>query len=325
MSTPGALSFGRTRLPDEQGTALRRAIRLEWVTLGYMATCIVVVFFAMGSSQAMKAAWVEDMLALIPPVAFLFAQRRARRPVDAEHPYGHHRAVGGGHLAAAVALLGMGVYLIVDSAMGLLHGEHPPVGTVDLFGHAVWAGWVMIAAMAYTAIGPVVLGRMKLPLADTLHDRVLYNDADMQKADWRTATGTIVGVLGIGVGLWWADAVVAIAISVSIIRDGWTNVRHASGALMDAQARTVDGTRRHPLIEQVDEALEEIGWVHSSRSRVRDMGHVFHVESFVVPHAGHIADIDDLEHAAQVARDLDWKVDDVVIVPVRQIPETFTR
>ncbi|WP_282070182.1 cation diffusion facilitator family transporter [Janibacter hoylei] len=325
MSTPGALSFGRTRLPDEQGRALRRAIRLEWVTLGYMATCIVVVFFAMGSSQAMKAAWVEDMLALIPPVAFLFAQRRARRPVDAEHPYGHHRAVGGGHLAAAVALLGMGVYLIVDSAMGLLHGEHPPVGTVDLFGHAVWAGWVMIAAMAYTAIGPVVLGRMKLPLADTLHDRVLYNDADMQKADWRTATGTIVGVLGIGVGLWWADAVVAIAISVSIIRDGWTNVRHASGALMDAQARTVDGTRRHPLIEQVDEALEEIGWVHSSRSRVRDMGHVFHVESFVVPHAGHTADIDDLEHAAQVARDLDWKVDDVVIVPVRQIPETFTR
>ena len=261
MSTPGALSFGRTRLPDEQGTALRRAIRLEWVTLGYMATCIVVVFFAMGSSQAMKAAWVEDMLALIPPVAFLFAQRRARRPVDAEHPYGHHRAVGGGHLAAAVALLGMGVYLIVDSAMGLLRGEHPPVGTVGLFGHAVWAGWVMIAAMVYTAIGPVVLGRMKLPLADTLHDRVLYNDADMQKADWRTATGTIVGVLGIGVGLWWADAVVAIAISMSIIRDGWTNVRHASGALMDAQARTVDGTRRHPLTEQVDEALDIWGKV----------------------------------------------------------------
>ena len=57
MSTPGALSFGRTRLPDEQGRALRRAIRLEWVTLGYMATCIVVVFFAMGSSRAMKAAW----------------------------------------------------------------------------------------------------------------------------------------------------------------------------------------------------------------------------------------------------------------------------
>ena len=74
-----------------------------------------------------------------------------------------------------------------------------------------------------------------------------------------------------------------------------------------------------------EEALEEIAWVRRSGSRVRDMGHVFHVESFVVPHAGHTADIDDLEHAAQVARDLDWKVDDVVIVPVRQIPETFTR
>ncbi|MCQ6331855.1 hypothetical protein NPM18_33755, partial [Bacillus cereus] len=76
---------------------------------------------------------------------------------------------------------------------------------------------------------PVILGRMKMPLADALHDRVLYADADMQKADWRTAAGTGVGGLGIGLGRWGADAVVAIASSFSIIRDGWTNVRHASG------------------------------------------------------------------------------------------------
>lgn len=111
----------------------------------------------------------------------------------------------------------------------------------------------------------------------------------------------------------------------SIIRDGRSNVGHASGDLMDARARTVDGARHHPLTDQVDQALEQIAWVHTSRSRVRDMGHVFHVESFVIPHAGHIADIDGLEHAAQVARDLDWKVDDVVIVPVRDIPEAFER
>jgi len=58
---------------------------------------------------------------------------------------------------------------------------------------------------------------------------------------------------------------------------------------------------------------------------VRDMGHVFHVESFVVPHAGRTPDLGDLEHAAQVARALDWKVDDVVVVPVREIPAELDR
>ena len=42
---------------------------------------------------------------------------------------------------------------------------------------------------------------------------MLYADAKMNKADWLTATAAMVGVVGIGVGLWWVDAVAAIAIS----------------------------------------------------------------------------------------------------------------
>ena len=48
-----------------------------------MVTAVAVVMATMGSSQAMKAAWVEDMLALIPPLAFLIAVRRARKQPDA--------------------------------------------------------------------------------------------------------------------------------------------------------------------------------------------------------------------------------------------------
>ncbi|HRL81685.1 MAG TPA: hypothetical protein PLK46_15340, partial [Propioniciclava sp.] len=32
---------------------------------------------------------------------------------------------------------------------------------------------------------------------EQLHDKVLYADADMNKADWLTAAGSIVGILGI--------------------------------------------------------------------------------------------------------------------------------
>ncbi|HEV2797189.1 MAG TPA: cation transporter, partial [Nocardioides sp.] len=288
-----------------------------------MLTCVVVVFVTAGSSQAMKTAWVEDTLALVPPLAFLVAVRRARRRPDADHPYGFHRSIGIGHLTAAVALLAVGLLLIEDSAASLLRAEHPPIGTVHLMGQTFWAGWPMVAAMVYTGIGPFVLGRMKLPLAEELHDKVLFADADMQKADWMTAAGTIAGVLGIGIGLWWADAGAALLISMSIVRDGWTNLHYATTALMDQRPRTYDDAEPHPLIRQVDEALAGLPWVEASRSRVRDQGHVFHVESFVRRVGGTEPTLDELEAAVEVVQDLDWKIHDVVVMPVRDLPDTI--
>jgi divalent metal cation (Fe/Co/Zn/Cd) transporter len=319
----GGQNFGHTELPPSQAHALRRAKRLEVVTLLYMASAVAVVFATAGSSQAMKTAWVEDSLALVPPLAFLLAVRLGHRRPDADHPYGFHRATGVGHLTAAVALLAVGLLLAVESAMGLVRAEHPPIGTVQLFGQTFWAGWLMVAAMTYTGIGPFVLGRMKLPLAEALHDKVLYADADMQKADWMTAAGTIAGVLGIGLGLWWADSGVALLISLSIVRDGWTNLQHATSALMDERARTYDDEHPHPLTREVDEVLTNLSWVEDSRSRVRDQGHVFHVEAFVRPSAARAPTLEQLEAAVSVLRDLDWKVHDVVVMPVRDLPDAI--
>lgn len=102
------------------------------------------------------------------------------------------------------------LFLVVDSGTGLLKAEHPPIGAVQLFGTTIWLGWLMIAVMAVTSVPPVILGRLKMRLAKDLHNKVLYADADMNKADWMTGAGSIVGIAGIGIGLWWADAAAAL-------------------------------------------------------------------------------------------------------------------
>jgi len=315
--------FGRTEMPEDVEAMVRRAVRLEWISLAFLASAVTVVYLVMGSSQAMQAAWAEDLLSLIPPIAFLVAVRLTRRRPSARHPYGYHRAVGVGHLASAVALLAMGLFLVFDSASGLLMQEHPPVGMVVVLGHEVWSGWLMVAAMVYTGIPPVLLGRAKMPLARALHDRVLYADADMNKADWMTAAGSIVGVLGIGAGLWWADSAAALFISVSILRDGVTNLRVAAGALMDERAQTYDGGDPHPLVREVEDAVARHAWVDQTRSRIRDQGHVFHVEVFVVPGIDTVA-VEDLTGLREQVAALDWKLEDVVITVVDEIPEALT-
>jgi cation diffusion facilitator family transporter len=320
MSSRHGSYFGATELPEEMQRVLRRARRLEIVSIVYMASVIAVIYLVMGSSQAMRAAWVEDLLSLVPPISFLVAARVAASKPDHKHPYGRHRAVAVGHLVAAVALATMGLLLTYESLSGLIQREHPPIGTMQVLGQTVWAGWLMIAALVYGGIGPIILGRLKKPLAEQLHDKVLHADADMNKADWMTAASGILGILGIGMGLWWADAAAALVISLSILKDGWSNLKAAVAGLTDTTARTVDDRHEHPLVRQIDDYLESRPWIAQHRSRVRDMGHVFHVEVRVVPRGGEV-DLTRLHQVTEDLRAMDWKVDDVTVSPALRIDE----
>jgi cation diffusion facilitator family transporter len=307
-------------LPPELDGVHRRAIRLEWITLAYLATAIAALYLTLGNSQAMKAAWIEDSLSLLPPIAFLVANRIRTKPASDRFPWGRHRAVSIGYLGASLALLAMGSWLLVDSGLKLITAEHPPIGVVSVFGQTFWLGWLMLPALAWSAVPAYVLGRMKLSLASQLHDKVLYADAKMNKADWMTAGAAGIGVIGIGFGLWWADAVAALAISLDIAHDGWTNVRAAARDLMDEQPSTYDDERPHPLNRRIQEELEGLPWVADVEVRMREEGHVFEVEAFLVPVDGGAVPLERLEDARERLRRLDWKLRDVVVAPVAELP-----
>jgi cation diffusion facilitator family transporter len=310
-------------LPRELEDQQRRAVRIEWITIVYMLSAVVLLFLTLGQSQAMKAAWIEDLLSLLPPAAFLIASRIRKRGPSEKFPWGLHRAVTVAYVFAALALLVMGGYVFLDSAIKLVRAEHPPIGVIQLFGEEIWLGWLMIAALVYSGLPAVFLGRAKLRLADDLHDKVLYADAQMNKADWMTVTAAIVGIIGIGFGLWWADAVAALFISVDIIHDGWKNVRAAVHDLMDARPRRHDAREYHPIVEQMNAVVNECDWVERGAVRLREEGHVFTGEVMVVPRPAGLTDgaelMDRLEELAEHLLSLEWKVYDIVVVPVKEI------
>ncbi|WP_341946476.1 cation transporter [Microbacterium sp. LWH11-1.2] len=319
MSETG--QFGRITLPPEQQRAIRRAVKWEVFTIVYTSITIAVIALVVGNSQAMRTAWIEDMLSLIPQIAFLTALIFVRRRPTLTHPYGLHRAMGVGHLVAGVALLAVGLNLAFESAVGLVAGEHPTIGTVVLWGHTIWLGWLMVAVMAVVIIGPVFFyGPAKAKLAPVLHNKLLYADADMAKADWQTTVASIVGVLGVGAGVWWLDGAAAVFISLGIIWDGFRNTRAAIVDLMDQRARTYDSKEAHPLAADIVAYLRDLPWVSDAAVRMRDQGQVFHIEAFVVPRRRKVT-VHDLTRTAEGVAALDWKVQDVVIVPAEHLPD----
>lgn len=310
--------LGGREMPEAQARALRKAKMLEWAVLAYTAGTIALVALVMGNSQAMRTAWIEDILSTIPQIAFLVALPFVRRAATAKHPYGYHRVMGVGHLVAGVALLGVGANLCFEAVSGLAKQEHPPIGTMQVFGITIWQGWLMIAAMAVIMIAPFFYGRAKMKLAKQLHNKLLYADADMAKADWTTNVGSIVGVLGIGLGIWWLDGAAALFISAGILWDGVKNTRASVLDLMDMRATTYDQSEPDPVHEQVDALLRGLGWVREAASRIRDEGQVLHVDAYVVPNRAKVK-VTDVDRAVAAVEALDWRVHDVSISIVQEL------
>ncbi|MFP5251492.1 MAG: cation diffusion facilitator family transporter [Actinomycetes bacterium] len=311
--------IGRTELPPAQEQALRKARLVEWLSLGYAAIAITLVGLVMGGSQAMRTAWIEDMLSTVPQLAFLIALAVIRRPPSQKHPYGYHRAMGIGHLVAGVALFAVGATLAFDAISGLASLEHPSIGTVRLFGTTIWLGWLMVGTMLLISAPPVILGIVKMRLAKQLHSKLLHADADMMRADWTTHAGSIVGVLGVGLGIWWLDGAAALFISAGIIWDGVKNTRASVLDLMDMRATTVDQSKPDPLIVRIEDTLRRLPWVRDAASRVRDEGHVFHVEAYVVPLRRKVK-VEDVDRAVAQVTALDWRVQDVTIAVMGRLP-----
>ncbi len=212
---------------------------------------------AMGSSQAMKTAWVEDTLGLIPPIAFLVAVRFEARAANTRFHYGFDRVNGLGFLIAAVALAAVGLLLLKDAVTALATAEHVSIGSTRIMGHDVWLGWFMLAAQAYATIPPLIIGHKELPLAERLRDKLLHTDALMNKANWQTGVAGFLGVAGLGMGWWWADSAAAALISLSIVWDGWKALRVATSELVDGIPCALDSAKSSQEADAVAKALHK--------------------------------------------------------------------
>ena len=308
-------------LPEAQERANRKAIRLEWISLAYWLTAIVALYFALGQSQAMKAAWVEDILALFPPIAFLVASRFRHREPNGRFAWGYHRSITVAYLVATAALLALGLFIFLDSVHKLLAGTHPPIGMVEIFDWQLWSGWVMLAALAYSGLPPLILGCMKRKLADELHDKVLFADAKMNTADWLTASAAATGVIGIGLGLWWADAAAAIVISLDILHDGQKYLRESMGDLMDEHPKTYDESKPDPVVGQIRQELESVAWIEVAAIRTREHGHLISGDVWIVPAGAEEGLAERVERLGERLHALDWRVHDIAIAPVTSLED----
>jgi cation diffusion facilitator family transporter len=307
--------FVQYRLPPEQQAQRARAGRLAWISIGLLTSAAIFLAFAVGRSQSMKTAWISDILSIVPPIAYLVAMKFELRQPTERFPYGYARALSVSFLVTAGMLSLFGITLLTDALIKLVRAERPPIGTVVLFGHQIWAGWTMIAALAYSLMCGMLVGRLKQPVAEALQDRALAAEAKMNEDEWSSEGAAIVGLLLVGFGFWWADAAAAALISINIVRDAWDSIQKVIADLMDEAPNVLAENHLEDLPARVRAAAERYDWVSQAAVRLREHGRLITGDVFVVPRDGRDLPAR-VERAAEELATIDWRLHGLSVMPV---------
>ncbi len=165
---------------------------------------------------------MESLVNLAGAMFALMMVTIAARPPDEDHPYGHHKAeyFSSGFEGVLIFAAALGIiWAAVDRLL-----DPQPLQAVGL--------GIMLSVVSSTLNGALAWSMLRKGRA--ARSMALQADARHLFTDVWTSAGVIAGLLAVGATGWqWLDPVIAIAVALNILREGWSLVAGSADALMD--------------------------------------------------------------------------------------------
>jgi cation diffusion facilitator family transporter len=229
-------------------------VALASVAVGVGLVVAKLVVGLLTGSLGILSEAVHSLFDLAASIFTLFAVRTARKPADREHPYGHGRTENLAAFAEGILLLIIAALIAFEAIRRLATGG-PPVNPTG-YAFALLIGTVIIESgrsMVMRRVGRAVSS-----------DAMLADSTD-RLADVLANIGVLVGLVGVRMGLLWADAAAALVVALVIVRAAGLLTWRSGDILID---RAPTGTE-----EVLRRAILDVDGVREVRSiRVRRSG-----------------------------------------------------
>lgn len=231
----------------------------ELVALGSVAIGVaivvakVVVGLLTGSLGILSEA-AHSFLDLAASGFTFAAVRTSRKPADIEHPYGHGRTENLAAFAEGILLLITAAFIAFQAVRRLAEGG----ATVNPAGYAFA---LLIGTLLIEAVRAAVLRRV----GRLASSEALLADATNRLSDVLSTVGVLAGLLGVRLGLSWADSVAALLVAGIVARAAGVIAWRSGDILID---RAPAGAEK-----QLREAIRNVDGVREVRTvRVRRSG-----------------------------------------------------
>ncbi|MDX6719281.1 MAG: hypothetical protein QOJ63_1535 [Solirubrobacteraceae bacterium] len=203
------------------GTVKSRAAALS-IASNSILILLKIAAGAITGSVAIITEAMHSSIDLIASVVAYVSVRKADKPADADHPYGHDKIE---NLAAAIEalliLVGSGV-IVFESVRRLSMGAEV---------HSLGVG---IAVIAFSVPANVVVSGVLGRRARQTDSPALEADAAHLRTDAATSAAVLLGLVLVQVtGATWLDPVIALAVATAIVYSGIKLLLRASRVLVD--------------------------------------------------------------------------------------------
>ena len=191
-----------------------------------------------------------DLLAAL--IAFV-CLRIAGRPADREHPFGHGKMENVSGTIEAVLIFVAAIFIIYEAINRIITGA-----SVEYLG-------IGIAVMAISVVVNIIVSRHLLRIARDSDSIALEADARHLTTDVYTSLGVLAGLVVVQVtGLNILDPIIAIGVSIFILRTAYNLTRRAFPPLIDVKLPEDE----EALIEStLGEHMGELVGFHELRTR----------------------------------------------------------
>ncbi|MFN4007204.1 MAG: cation diffusion facilitator family transporter [Chitinophagaceae bacterium] len=251
-------------MPITTDAAAQQNLRTQfWITLlSVVLLCGKMVAYYITHSVAVLSDALESIVNVVSGVIGLYSLYVAAKPKDADHPYGHGKAefvsaaVEGGLIASAGLLTAYQAVLQWVNQQTL---------------HSIDIGLTIVGITAVVNFGA---GAWCLQLGKKNKSLALQASGKHLQADTYSTIAIVVGLLLVQFLQWyWLDKLVALAMSMYIMFNGYTIIRASLAGIMD-EADTA-------LLQSMVQTLNEnrrLHWIDLHNLRVIKYGSHLHLD-----------------------------------------------
>ena len=213
---------------------------LRWSAVVAVATITLKLgAWWVSGSVSLLSDGLESLVNLAGAMFALTMVSLAAMPPDEDHPYGHHKAEYFSSGFEGVLIVVAALAIIAASVERWWHPQ--PLDEV---------GWGLILSVISSVLNGG-LAWIMLRQAKIHRSMALEADARHLITDVWTSAGVVLGLLGVMTTGWaWLDPLIAIAVALNILREGFHLVRRSADGLMD---RALEPEVR----QQIDDTLNE--------------------------------------------------------------------
>ena len=222
--------------------------------------------YRLTSSQAIFSDAIESIVNIFTALTAFWVIHYAVKPADKDHPYGHGKVEYLSAILEGVLISFASVVIIMQVVQAYLEGK-PVTSLIE-----------GLALIGFAGVINLLLGLYLIKVGKTKNSVALEASGKHVIADFWTSAAVIFGLILVSLTkIYWMDSVIAVLVSLHLLREGYKIVRKSIGGLLDEEEVPVLERMRELILKNPKEGIIQVHHLRVLRS-----GQYHHVDAHVV-------------------------------------------